>query len=292
MVDHCTLVTPRRCALRGQEVPAVFGGRLIPTRRRGATGSGSGDESTQPVAAADSQDGSARSGGHPGPAERSAPLGPFDLANLPDDGRQRADFGALLIPRVDGTWIRLSLNGPVPMLVATDGTSTLELSAFAAPRREPLWPTIRAGLLAVDDSPDADDPHPDDLHPDAATDAGGEDMAEVAGPVEIMGPRGPEIRVTLDSDLGPILARIVGIDGPRWLLCAVYTGPAAADPSAAPALDELLGGTVVIRGDIPLPVREPLALLPPDRHGERLIDLPTQRAGVEVVRLDLSSRLG
>lgn len=282
----------------------VFGGRLVPGRGRGATRMGS----VTPTADAEPPTPAAP----PSPqAEPAPPLGPFDVADLPDDGRQRADFGALLIPRVAGTWIRLSLDGPVPMLVATDGTSILELSVFAAPRGEGLWATIRAGLLAGagggpaaeetqtgEPGPRTDEPEPDldapeptsaeaeaDLAAQTASDAGAADDAGDAGEIEVIGPRGPELRVSIDTENGPVFARIVGVDGPRWFLCAVYTGPAAVDPSAAPELDELFAASVVVRGDLPLPVREPLALLPPDRRGEQVLEIPAQRAGSEVIRL-------
>ncbi|WP_256789575.1 DUF3710 domain-containing protein [Frankia sp. AvcI1] len=192
----------------------------------------------------------------PGPADVA---GPYDIATRPDDGRQRADFGALLIPRVTGTWLRLSLDGPVPALVATDGSSALELSVLAAPRGQQLWAEIRADLLAAaaPDDPDACRP----------------------------GPRGPELYLPIDVESGPIPARIVGIDGSRWFLCAVFTGPAAGNPAAAPALDELLAATVVVRGDAPMPVREPIPLIMPDRTGERIVEVPAQRSAPEIMTL-------
>ncbi|MCK9894135.1 DUF3710 domain-containing protein, partial [Frankia sp. AgB32] len=122
----------------------MFGGRLGSRQRRSAA----------PVVAA----------GGPNPAqgteqEPGAPptIGPFDLADLPADGRERADFGALLVPRVAGTWLRLSPAGPVPALVVTDSVSAVELSVLAAPRRQGLWATIRADLLATTSAaPDGD----------------------------------------------------------------------------------------------------------------------------------------
>jgi hypothetical protein len=195
----------------------------------------------------------------PDAADGPDAAGPHDIAARPDDGRQRADFGALLIPRVTGTWIRLSLDGPMPALVATDGSSALELSVLAAPRGQHLWAGIRADLLAATapDDPDACRP----------------------------GSRGPELHLPIDVGSGPIPARIVGIDGPRWFLCAVFTGPAATDPAAAPALDELLAATVVVRGNAPMPVREPIPLVMPDQTGERLVEVPAQRHAPEIMTL-------
>ncbi|EIV93050.1 DUF3710 domain-containing protein [Frankia sp. QA3] len=253
----------------------MLGGRLIHGRRRDAARAGepgrigaahkeadpppgahlgTPDHPDAPAGGDALDDPNARDG-----AEPPDVAGPYDVAARPDDGRQRADFGALLIPRVTGTWIRLSLDGPVPALVATDGSSTLELSVLAAPRGQDLWATIREDLLAATapDDPDACRP----------------------------GPRGPELHLPIDYGSGPIPARIVGVDGPRWFLCAVFTGPAATDPAAAPALDELLAATVVVRGGAPMPVRDPIPLIPPDRMGERIVEVPAQRAAPEIMTL-------
>lgn len=189
-------------------------------------------------------------------------IGPFDLADLPADERERADFGALLIPRVDGTWLRLSRIGPLPALVVTDGTSTIELSVLAAPRGEGLWAQIREDLRSALQEQD-----------------------ESNQAIERPGPRGPELHLPVFTDQGPTRARVVGVDGPRWFLCAVFTGEAATLPAAAPALEELLAATVVVRGSEPMPVREPLPLLPPDRRAAPVVEVPAPRAASEVITL-------
>ncbi len=63
--------------------------------------------------------------------------------------------------------------------------------------------------------------------------------------------------------------RFVGVDGPRWMVRAVYQGPAATDPVAAGALVECLEGLVVDRGDEAEPVREPLPLRLPKEMAEQ-----------------------
>jgi hypothetical protein len=50
------------------------------------------------------------------------------------------------------------------------------------------------------------------------------------------------------------------VDGPRWLVRAVYQGPAAVDPAAGVRLTECLRGLVVDRGNEAKPVKEPLPL--------------------------------
>ena len=57
--------------------------------------------------------------------------------------------------------------------------------------------------------------------------------------------------------------RFVGIDGPRWFLRGLFTGPAAVDPNGV--LEEVLRDVVVVRGEHPVPPRDILELrLPPD----------------------------
>jgi hypothetical protein len=59
-------------------------------------------------------------------------------------------------------------------------------------------------------------------------------------------------------------ARFLGVDGPRWFLRAMITGPAAADPEAAAVLEDVFRDIIVVRGHEPMPVREQLPLaLPP-----------------------------
>jgi hypothetical protein len=66
------------------------------------------------------------------------------------------------------------------------------------------------------------------------------------------------------------LVRFVGIDGPRWFVRGLFSGP-AADGSAsegreqAGLLEEVLRDVVVVRGEHPVPPREILELrLPPE----------------------------
>ncbi len=236
------------------------GGRLIHRRRRksaqpepddhadteASTGAGTGDggarkpgeTGTGATGTGATEAGAAGAGATTSGGARVG-RGPFDAADAPDDGRARADFGALVVPRVNGTRIRVSASGPMPTLAAMDGTSVLELSVLAAPRSGGLWASIREDLVLS---------APED------TEWNDED-----------GPYGPELRMPLDTAVGRLPARIFGIEGPRWILCAVITGAAAVDVTAAPLLEEVLDGLVVVRGDAAMPVREPIPFERPDR---------------------------
>ena len=64
---------------------------------------------------------------------------------------------------------------------------------------------------------------------------------------------------------GMRLVRFVGIDGPRWFLRGLFTGPAADGGEQAELLEDVLRGVVVVRGEHPVPPREILELrLPPE----------------------------
>jgi hypothetical protein len=186
-------------------------------------------------------------------------FGPWDEADVPDDGLPRVDLGALRLPARPGTDLRVDLNPQQKVIGATlrSGDSLLQVSVFAAPRAAGIWDDIRADL---------------------ATSASGQ-----GGSLrETEGPFGPElvgtIVVTPPPQPGqtqppqPVRrpARFLGVDGPRWFLRGLITGVAAADPAAAETLEAAFRDIVVVRGSAPLPVREPLPLALPPQAAEQL----------------------
>jgi Protein of unknown function (DUF3710) len=178
--------------------------------------------------------------------------GPYDAADAPDDGRPRIDLGALRLPAVPGTELRVDLNQQQKVIGATlrYGDSMLQVSAFAAPRATGIWDDVRADLAR------------------SASGQGGR-LAEVAGPFgpELAGtvvvnppaqPGGPPAKAQRRA------ARFLGVDGPRWFLRGMISGPAAENPDAAAVLEDAFRQVVVVRGSDPMPVREQLPLtLPP-----------------------------
>ena len=60
-------------------------------------------------------------------------------------------------------------------------------------------------------------------------------------------------------------ARFLGVDGPRWFLRGMISGPAGEDPEAAAPLEAAFRQVIVVRGSEPMPVREQLPMtLPPE----------------------------
>jgi hypothetical protein len=179
--------------------------------------------------------------------------GPWDAADAPQDGVARIDLGSIRLPTVPGTDLRVELNQQQKVIGATlrSGDSLLQVSAFAAPRAGGIWDGVREDLAK------------------SASGQGGS-LREVEGPF------GPELAGTIvaappaqpgqATPPRPVRrpARFLGVDGPRWFLRGLITGPAAESPEAAAVLESAFRGIVVVRGAEPMPVREQLPLtLPP-----------------------------
>ena len=58
-------------------------------------------------------------------------------------------------------------------------------------------------------------------------------------------------------------ARFIGVDGPRWFLRGMFTGPAATDEAAAAALAGVFRAIVVVRGAEAMAPRDQLPLALP-----------------------------
>jgi hypothetical protein len=167
-------------------------------------------------------------------AERG--IGPYDVTEAPA-GIQQLDLGALLVPAVEGVEVRIQADneGRIQQVVLVADENALMLGAFAAPKTEPIWPEVREEIRKS-------------LFNDGVA-------AE-----EVDGVYGKELRARVRGPEGLTDIRFVGVDGPRWFVRATYQGPAAIDPSVAPALGECLANLVVDRGQEAMPVREPLPL--------------------------------
>jgi hypothetical protein len=171
--------------------------------------------------------------------------GPYDVKHAPE-GVQRLDLGSLQIPAVEGVEVRVQANpdGGVEQIVLVDGDSALQLGVFAAPRSEGIWNEVRAEIA------------------EAMT-------ADGVSPRETQGPYGVELCARVNTPDGPADVRFVGVDGPRWMVRALYQGVAAADPSREGALGVVLAGLVVNRDQEARPVREALPLRLPKEMTEQ-----------------------
>ena len=93
-----------------------------------------------------------------------------------------------------------------------------------------------------------------------------------AAPKEVEGVFGTELALPVTVKGGrKVLTRIVGVDGPRWMLRGIFSGKAATDPEGeeAKALNQFFADIVVERGDDPLAPRDLIPMHPPVAPAER-----------------------
>lgn len=174
-----------------------------------------------------------------------AGVGPWDAAErAPDaDDPRTIDLGGLVITGRVGLELRLQTDpatGAVVavMLVAQDGA--LELRPFAAGRSAGIWDDVRRDIAA--------------------------EAARLGGTAtESQGEYGTELRVVVpvagpDGGSTTQASRVVGIQGPRWLLRATYLGAPATSTDPEHLLSQALRDVVVVRGQEAMAPREPLGL--------------------------------
>jgi hypothetical protein len=176
--------------------------------------------------------------------------GPYDSSEIDPEALEaddRIDLGALVITGLPGMELRLQVDeqsGQVQAILLVLEDSALELRAFAAPKSAGIWDEVRREIAAEASRMGG-----------TATDAEGPFDTELVLVVPVEDPEGQIVSQT---------SRVIGVDGPRWLLRATVLGRAAVDPEAALPLEETLRNVVVVRGAEPMIARESLPLrLPP-----------------------------
>lgn len=165
-------------------------------------------------------------------ADRSA--GPFDITEVADTA-DYLDLGALLVRPVPGVSIRLDQDPQTRQVVAVTvvrGSQSMQLRAFAAPRSGGMWEDNRAAVKEQ-------------------LEEGGNRVEEAESTF------GTELRaiVAVPQQAGPPVTRtvrFVGVEGPRWLLHAVFTAEGGRHPTWDD-LEAVLGGVVVVRGEQAVP---------------------------------------
>jgi hypothetical protein len=193
--------------------------------------------------------------------------GPWDAGEA-YPARDRVDLGSLLVPVGPEHEIQLVMADQHGAWVTVrHGESEMQLQAFAAARRGALWDDVRGEIA------------------DEVRHAGGqsEDRPGLFG-IELTA------RVPAEPGLpasGFQLVRFVGVDGPRWFLRGLFTGPAAVGDEAASTLEDVLRDVVVVRGEHPVPPREILELrLPPE--AQQALEEQAAGAGEDRFRTDLN----
>lgn len=173
--------------------------------------------------------------------------GPWDVEdeNVPDYD-EYLDMGSYYLPFLKGIELRVKANRATQQVLGTTityGSSSVEIEAFAAPKTLGLWDDVRADLIEANKD---------------AKEVEGVFGTELALPVTVKGGR-------------KVLTRIVGVDGPRWMLRGIFSGKAATDPEGeeTKALNQFFADIVVERGDNPLAPRDLIPMHPPVAPAER-----------------------
>ena len=191
----------------------------------------------------------------PGEQARAEELladGPFDSEALPATGdAERVDLGSLLISPEPNRELRIQVDegsGAVQSVVIAGPDGALELRAFAAPRNGDLWSQARPKIAA--------------------------EVAQAGGTAtEREGPWGIELICQVGQRSGtPQLTRVVGINGPRWMLRCSLLGAAASRPDDAKEWEDSIRRVAVHRGAHAMPVGEALPVVMPPQA--RRVDQP------------------
>ena len=195
--------------------------------------------------------------GHPLGETAATPAGPYDFHDVGVlNYADAVDLGPLLLrlPADAQLLVESTAGAAARTAHLTVPAGKVDLSVLAAPRSSPLWPQIAEEVAAVQ---------------------GGKGARVDTEP----GEWGHELRAVSEHEL----SWFIGVDGPRWMLYGVATGPVEADAELAATLRELLRATVVRRGPEPLPVKTALALTSPDQRAEQPHEPAVRAAASEPV---------
>ena len=173
--------------------------------------------------------------------------GPWDVndEDVPDYD-DYLDLGSYYLPFMQHIELRIKANRATRAILGSTITyrsSSLEIEAYAAPKTLGLWDDWRRDFLEANRKADARE---------------GVFGTEIHLPVEVKGGR-------------VVNTRIVGVDGPRWMLRGIFSGVAAGDPDAEEtrALNRFFADIVVERGEEPLAPRDLIPMHPPVAPAER-----------------------
>lgn len=176
------------------------------------------------------------------------PRGPWDRDETALDEEEDGyiDLGGLVVKGLEGLELRLQVEdqqGSIASVMFAGPDSGLELRAFAAPRSDGIWDEVRADIAA-------------------------ETVRRGGTVAESDGEFGTELRQvvpvqTPDGKQATQASRVVGVEGPRWLLRGTFFGKSAVDPDPEGLLEGVLRYVIVVRGNEPMAPREMIPMQMP-----------------------------
>ncbi len=189
----------------------------------------------------------------------SPATGPLDAGDPGVSTEGYLDLGALRLPARKDLKIRLDVDkasGAVAAVTVQADASSVQITAFAAPRSSGVWDDVRPEIAA-------------------AVGGGGGSTEERQGSfgTELVA----KVPTTLPDGRKVLqVQRFCGVDGPRWFVRAVFSGPEVlqsigaslpeelASRARGEDLESLVRQVVVVRGTDPMAPREPLPLRVPE----------------------------
>jgi hypothetical protein len=182
--------------------------------------------------------------------ETERPRGPWDRSETDADTTDPdyIDLGGLVVRGRPTLEVRLQVDeatAAVGGVLLAMPESGLELRAFAAPRSSGIWDDVRA---------------------DIAAEAG----RQGGTATELDGEFGTELKVVVpvvlpDGRAATQISRIVGVDGPRWLLRGTFLGRSAEEPDPEGELESAFRDVIVVRGDVAMKPRDMLEMHMPQQ---------------------------
>ena len=196
--------------------------------------------------------------------------GPYDASDPDAPEGEYLDLGALKILGKPGLSMHLSPSPDrksIVDLTFSYGSSSLKLTLLASPRNVKFWEELRSDILSSQ-----------------------------KGSREEEGTFGPEVFFETKVREGvEVPTRIVGVDGPRWMLRGIFAGPAAAGGEEKEFLDSFFSTVIADRGKEPLapgdpvPLAFPPQLLPENMakaaagKGPEMVDVKTKQSVQETL---------
>ncbi len=160
-------------------------------------------------------------------------FGPYDVdeVEFAEVEQGTVDLGGLIIRGMEGFELRMQVDestGEVAAVLLANDEGAVELRPFAAPREGDMWSEVRRDIAAE------------------ATRRGGT-------ATESEGRFGTELRVAIpvttpEGQAATQPSRILGFNGPRWILRATMLGKPALQPEQAGPWESALRGVIVNRG--------------------------------------------
>ncbi len=184
----------------------------------------------------------------PQPVAGARAGGPWDSSEveLDEEDPTRVDLGGLVVKGGPGLELRLQVDEAseqvaAVLIVGPEGAA--ELRPFAAPRHGGIWDDVRKQIAAETARRGG-----------TATEAEGDYGKELHVMMPVQTPEGQS---------GTQPSRVLGIEGPRWLLRATFLGRPAVEPRPDGDIEAALRDVVVVRGSSPMAPGEPLPLTMP-----------------------------